>query len=150
MGRGDAIVFLDFDGVLHPGSSSRDEHFMCLPRFEGVIRKFTNVRIVISSSWRYYYSLEQLKANFSNDIRPRIAGFTPLLEGDMPRIRHDEIQHYLARLAAPPGSWIAVDDAILEFPKGFRNLILCDPNVGFDHRAAIRLQTWLEDNLDVQ
>ena len=150
MGGGDTIVFLDFDGVLHPGSSSRDEHFICLPRFENVIRRFADVCIVISSTWRYYYTLDQIRAKFSSDIRPRIAGVTRLLAGNVPSTRYVEIQHYLAGLSAPPGAWIAIDDAILEFPKGCRTLILCDPNVGFDQRAAARLRTWLEGNLDAR
>jgi len=133
----DAIVFLDFDGVLHPGSGSRDDHFMYLPRFENVIRKFDNIRIVISSSWRYFYTLEQLRANFSKDISPRIVGVTPMLEDNTPGTRYKEIELYLSRLPEPPDSWIAIDDANLGFPEGCRNLILCSPFRNKDGRQFI-------------
>ena len=65
------ILFLDFDGVLHPEYSDRavpDEIAFChLPRFEAVLRDFPNVEIVISSTWRYHLPLDALRERFSAD-----------------------------------------------------------------------------------
>ena len=143
MSIGEAIVFLDFDGVLHPGTVSREEHFICLPRFERVVREFDHARIVVSSSWRCFYTLAQMAEHFSADIRPRIVGATPIIEPHVPHTRHDEIQLYLTGLSRTHGSWIAIDDNPAEFPQGCRNLLLCNPSCGFDNEMAVKLRAWL-------
>ena len=57
------IVFLDFDGVLHPEFDPDDPErpkqnsdlFCRLPLIEAVLREFSQVEIVISSAWRMYF-----------------------------------------------------------------------------------------------
>jgi len=72
------IIFLDFDGVLHPDPCfDKDKLFICLPRLEQVLREFHSIRIVISSTWRLTRSLSDLKLFFSPDIANRIVGVTP-------------------------------------------------------------------------
>ena len=55
------IVYLDFDGVLHPSSPVMDGLFsrshLLEPLFEN-----SNADIVISSSWRFTYCLTELQA----------------------------------------------------------------------------------------
>lgn len=52
------ILFLDFDGVLHPFFPRRDRSdeenqlFGYLPRLEVVLREFPGWKVVITSSWR--------------------------------------------------------------------------------------------------
>ena len=50
------ILFLDFDGVLHPEGEDHifkgGVDFCFLPRLEALLREFPQVKIVISSSWR--------------------------------------------------------------------------------------------------
>jgi hypothetical protein len=76
-GRRIVIVFLDFDGVLHPFFPWRDladqenQLIGFLPRFESVIRAFPIARIVIASDWRRHHSLTELREFFSPDIRDR-------------------------------------------------------------------------------
>jgi hypothetical protein len=71
------IVFLDFDGVLHPFFPRREladqenQLLSFLPRFESVIRAFPFARIVIASDWRKRHSLAELREFFSPDIRDR-------------------------------------------------------------------------------
>jgi hypothetical protein len=43
------VVFLDFDGVLHPGFS---ETFRHLPTFDRFLRTMPDTSVVISSDWR--------------------------------------------------------------------------------------------------
>ena len=75
------ILFLDFDGVLHPegeGHLPNDGTDFCfLPRLEELLREFPHVRIVISSSWRERLAYPTLLKPFSEDIRARIIGTTP-------------------------------------------------------------------------
>ena len=54
-----STLFLDFDGVLHSMSGYRDQPFCRLPLLEEVLVN-TDVDIVISSSWRFQYSLDEL------------------------------------------------------------------------------------------
>lgn len=62
------ILFLDFDGVLHPVNQvdlfSREEH---LAR---VLRDFPHVEIVISSAWRQDYTLKNIQTFFLTDLTP--------------------------------------------------------------------------------
>jgi hypothetical protein len=39
--------------------------------------------------------------------------------------------------------WIAIDDAINEFPPDCENLLACDPRTGFTETQAERLRLWL-------
>ncbi|MBC3871856.1 HAD domain-containing protein [Undibacterium oligocarboniphilum] len=72
------ILFLDFDGFLHPEPCYDDKQlFCCLPRLENVLRDFQIVQTVISSTWREKRSLDELKVFFAADIAPRIIGATP-------------------------------------------------------------------------
>ncbi len=85
-------LFLDFDGVLHPASPfNRDAGALChLERFESVMRDFPDWKIVISSSWREEFSLEEIQSFFSKDIAARIVGGTPMLPSE--ELREAEIQ----------------------------------------------------------
>jgi len=75
------ILFLDFDGVLHPEGEDHilngGADFCFLPRLEALLREFPHVNIVISSSWREQLLYETLLKPFSSDIRDRILGATP-------------------------------------------------------------------------
>ena len=53
-------LFLDFDGVLHSMSGYRDEAFCKLPLLEDLISD-VEVDIVVSSSWRFQHSLDELR-----------------------------------------------------------------------------------------
>ena len=76
------ILFLDFDGVLHPEydrqAAPADVAFCHLPRFEAVMCDHPEVEIVISSTWREQFPLDDLRARFSPDIAARIVGATPI------------------------------------------------------------------------
>jgi len=114
------ILFLDFDGVLHPEHDGEptpaDQAFCHLPQFEAVMRDFPLVEIVISSMWRYQFSLDELRARFSPDIAVRIIGKTALTEriADkyLPARREGEILDWLAATGCTDSPWVALDDAV--------------------------------------
>lgn len=72
------ILFLDFDGVMHPEFCNESKHFMHRDTFETVMRSAPQVELVISSTWRQKRSLDVLKTLFSHDVASRIIGTTPL------------------------------------------------------------------------
>ena len=129
------ILFLDFDGVLHPQTPRRDlsdaenRLFSYLPRLEAVLRDFPQWRIVISSSWREGRPWKNVISAFSADIALRIAGGTPVLQRKEPPYpkhpRFDEIGLYLAAQGEQGVPWLALDDEVRLFPPGCPHLILC-------------------------
>ena len=135
------LLFLDFDGVLHPKHSDTSDHFCLLANFESVMREFPAVRIVIASTWRQAYSLNHIRRMFSQDIAARIIGLTPDWEesGDE-YVRFREIREFLRSHSLTDAQWIAVDDSDFEFPEGCRNLLLCHSQCGLDADAAEALR----------
>ena len=152
------ILFLDFDGVLHPEYDDRampeDEAFCHLPRFEAIMRDFPAVEIVISSMWRYLLPLEALRERFSEDIRARIIGATPLIEREegkyLPARREGEILQWLTENNRQAEEWIALDDATWQFPIHRSRVIGCVHFRGFDDEAADVLRTRLAYLFDRQ
>lgn len=126
------ILFLDFDGVLHPFSRPNGP-LVHVPYVERVLRDFPDVDIVISSAWREGHSLEQLRSFFSEDIAERIVDATPQLDSlDHPFIREAEIHAWLRDAGREREPWVAVDDIAQFFSPGCRNLVLVDTDVGFN------------------
>lgn len=126
------ILFLDFDGVLHPFHRPNGA-LVLLPEFERVVRDYPRLDIVISSSWRTGYSLEELRAFFSDDIAERIIDVTPVLPitGNL-FVREAEIEAWLDTAGRRAEPWVALDDSELFFSPGCASLILVDPEFGFN------------------
>lgn len=134
------ILFLDFDGVLHPFSRPHGP-LVHVPYFEQVLRDLPGVDIVISSAWREAHSLEQLRLFFSEDIARRIIGVTPQLDSlEHPFIREAEIRAWLRNAGREAEPWVALDDIASFFSPGCRNLILVDTERGFNESTEEELR----------
>ena len=121
------VVYLDFDGVLHPSSPVMDglfsRSYLLEPLFEN-----SDASIVISSSWRFTHSLEQLQAKLPSHLAQRVIGIT----GDAvigKHARYQEIMNHVRQLE-PGTRWCALDDSYWEFPTSCKELIRCNPNTG--------------------
>lgn len=68
------LLFLDFDGVLHPVGCNPGRYLCCLPLLESTLRSAPPVDIVISSTWQEAYSIKALASRFSTDMGARIVG----------------------------------------------------------------------------
>ena len=133
------IVFLDFDGVMHPTYAAGIDYFSQRDVFEAVMNEFTDVRIVISSAWRKDMPLQTLKEFFSESVRNRIIDITPTIDDEIsPYWRYEEIRLWV-RQNNYEGRWLAVDDAIHEFPPLCKQLISCDTQYGFNAEVAEKL-----------
>lgn len=149
------ILFLDFDGVLHPEQDREptpfDELFCFLPQFESVMRDFPQIEIVISSMWRYDFSLDELRTKFSPDIAVRIISTTALTERIdgkyLPARREGEMLDWLAANNRVDEPWLAIDDAAWQFQNHRSRLIECTWYKGLDTEALTRLQTILAKEL---
>lgn len=133
------LLFLGFDGVMHPAVGDRTlfEH---RDAFESILREHAYAEVVITSSWREVFDVDSLREDyFSPDIQPRIVDVTPVIPGAM---RWQEVQAYLdeVRYAGP---YIVIDDDASEFPAGWEPLLLCVPEAGLDQgkraELAVRL-----------
>ncbi|SCK38050.1 hypothetical protein VAR608DRAFT_3529 [Variovorax sp. HW608] len=145
------ILFLDFDGVLHlegEGHLPVESPFCFLPRLEALLREFAEVRIVISSMWRERHTLDQLREFFSDDLRHRIVGVTPLPVrgpgGYAPARREGEILAWLETHGGVEQPWVAPDDAEWQFDRYLHRLVVCGSFVGFDEAAELALRAHFE------
>lgn len=136
------VLFLDFDGVLHPSSPGIDPLFSKALLLEQAIKDI-EIPIVISSSWRFTHSLVDLKEKLPKEVARKVVDVTGgAFVGKHPR--YHEIQSYL-NLNKEYVDWRALDDSYWEFPSNCRQLIRCNPNSGIGIREIKLLNTWLTD-----
>jgi hypothetical protein len=113
------VLFLDFDGVLHPvGGTLPQQRMEKLPLLEALLREpgLQAVGIVISSTWRLIHTPAQLRSMFAPDLRRRVLGCTPQLERHLTsQRRHEDIAAWL-RLHPEVNEWVALDDDFHGFP----------------------------------
>ena len=137
-------LFLDFDGVLHPTTDGtnaegvvRIVHFGWLPLLASVLERH-HVRIVVHSTWRYTYDIDELRALLSV-LGPRVIGATP--RGP----RYESILSWL-HLNPQFANYRMLDDDAREFPAPPPpDLILCNPAKGVSEpRVLAALSAWLK------
>jgi len=133
------VLFLDFDGVLHPTHSVSDAPFNRIDLLEEAISD-VSLDIVISSSWRFTHNLEKMQRILPKSISNLIIGCTgdPVI-GKHPRF--NEIQAFL--ISNGLSNWKALDDSYWEFPTPCPQLIRCNPNTGITKKEVLQLKQWL-------
>ncbi len=123
------ILFLDFDGVLHPDPSDNREKFCRAPLLWKILRACPQVEVVFSTSWREVHEFdllvefvtfgggEDLAHRFigSNPIHPEPKSETVIVERD--HTRENECLAWLREHREGTG-WLALDD----MPHHFRDL----------------------------
>jgi hypothetical protein len=145
------ILFLDFDGVLHPEVCAYSLLFCHLPLLENLLRDFPDVEIVVTSTWRRAKSLDELQALFSEDIGRRVIGVTPLwfevreLYESIGYQRQAEVEGWLQETGRLLEKWVAIDDHAGLFKPSLPNLVLCAPDVGIDEAVLKQLAGKLAD-----
>jgi hypothetical protein len=134
------FVFLDLDGVLRRNSAPPAKlETPCLDCFCRALSSLPDARIVISSGWRTFVTLDDIRSHFPPDVAERIVAVTPVLETGEPYARYREIQTFLRDHAAQGDRWVALDDDAANFPSGCPNVLLIDGETAFDDAAASRL-----------
>lgn len=148
------VLFLDFDGVLHPEHCHESKHFCCLPWLEGAVRRFPECKLVVTSTWRLQYPLEQLRQRFSPDVAARIDGATPRFceLTDVPDTlvgyeREAECRAWLWAHQATHLPWLAVDDRSWLYRPFCRSLFLVDGKKGLTAVAGEQLIARLHELL---
>lgn len=139
------ILFLDFDGVLHPDPCFDARRlFERVPMLAAVLARFAEIEIVLSTNWRSNKSLAELRAPLGA-LAPRVVGVTPHFSSFAapaaltPYARHAECMQWLADADAGEREWIALDDRPTLFAPDCDRLIACDSAHGLDEPSAGRL-----------
>ncbi|UZT80861.1 HAD domain-containing protein [Ectopseudomonas chengduensis] len=144
------VVFLDFDGVLHPDSvfligkepklRGNGQLFMWAPLLTEILMEFPHVKIVLSTSWVRHLGFHRTRNQLPPVIQNRIIGST--WHSEMARgwadqdwwdksTRHDQICRYVARAHLP--NWLAIDDD----PAAFFKIVVA--STVFSGRLFLRL-----------
>jgi hypothetical protein len=135
------ILFLDFDGVLHPAWGNSLPEFVHAHALAQAMAG-RPCEIVISSTWREHYSLAQIKGFLLPELGGRVIGVTGQdPPGRYPR--HKAILQYLAALGEAV-DWRALDDSGSEF-HACPNLILCDGAIGLQQAQVEQVISWIGD-----
>ena len=151
------VLFLDFDGVLHPPRAIAGarppqtptqirlgwpQTFEHLPVLEHLLAGHDNVGVVVSSSWRHYLKEPEL-AELLASIGPHFAG--SVQHG----ARDEAIRAYINEHAIE--DFVILDDVKKFFPGDWPQLILCNSALGIsDPAVQQKLQTWLQQGSNNQ
>jgi hypothetical protein len=150
-----AVLFTDFDGVLHPRpTAGRSSDLFCsMHLLEDVLREVPVIEVVISSSWREHHPFDEMREYFAEDLRTRIVGVTATLAGELESVprslraypRHAECTAWLHRNRPQGTCWLALDDSPLEFAPGCTQLVVVDGAEGLTQQTAGDLLDRLRD-----
>ena len=131
---------LDFDGVLHHAQGAAVADFAFAHQLDAALDGH-RCEVVISSTWREHYSIEQLRMFLPTRLGARVIDVLgPDHRG--PHVRHKNVLDWVARQSSSV-DWRALDDARHEFPEGCDQLILCDGSVGLSARECRQIRVWL-------
>jgi hypothetical protein len=150
------ILFLDYDGVLHPDEVWLDddnrpilyaagELFMFVPRLVEILAPYPNLKIVLSTSWVPVLGFKRAKARLPIALQAQVIGATwhSSFKRDSESLawwkgatRYEQIMRYVSR--GRVSDWIAIDDDSVGWgAQDQRRLVLCDSDHGLSE-AAVR------------
>ncbi|EGH30076.1 hypothetical protein PSYJA_14317 [Pseudomonas syringae pv. japonica str. M301072] len=155
--RREQVLFLDYDGVLHPDAvylsrqgpvlRAEGELFMWAPVLVKILEDFQEVSLVLSTSWVRNLSFKRAMGFLPFDLGNRVTGATwhSSMARDWAdenkwdgRTRYDQISRYAAR--AQLANWVSLDDD----PEGWgttaqHRLVACNPDLGLGDPQTQRL-----------
>lgn len=133
------LVFLDFDGVLHPAPTKPGASlpFEWVAQLTALLSQAPDVGIAVHSSWAQRFELEHLR-DFLGPLGSRVVGRVE------PGFKASSILHFL-QLKPDVTCWIVLDDDGREFPPSFPGrVIVCDPARGISDLAVQeQVRRWL-------
>jgi hypothetical protein len=123
------ILYLDFDGVLHPGAARAldlkfkkrtniEDLFENAPLLEKLLTPYPLLNLVLSTSWVETFGLEQSIEMLTPGLQTRVIGAT-FNSAQRPPIgtsRYEEIFSDVKRRS--PSRWLSVDDDERNWPAG--------------------------------
>ena len=140
------LLFLDFDGVTHPMMTKafNPENMKFL---ESIVNEHPEIRIVISSSWREEFSLNEIKEMLGATVGSRVIGITPVIyDSDIQAIRYREVIEYLKITDNEDTKWIAIDDTPMLYKGADASVIYTDPNYGFTKKEYMEVKALIDSD----
>jgi hypothetical protein len=143
------IIFLDFDGVLHPFfpmpelMDEENQYFSRTPQLWKILHAIPAAQVVFSTSWRDSHDFDNMLDFVTRDggenLAHRFLGNTPNLEAEGHYGRRDlEIKRWLTA-NAHTGAWLAIDDMAELFAGGHPNLYLVNGDCGLTDADAEKI-----------
>lgn len=152
---GKAVLYLDFDGVLHPDAvylvrgkvelRAEGELFMWAQPLVDALKPYHEIQIVLSTSWVRSIGFNAAKKALPQPLRERVIGATwhSQMGAGWPdkalwqiRSRHHQIAADLSTRKIE--DWLAIDDDTAGWPECHReNLVETNPQLGLGDDAAI-------------
>lgn len=142
------ILFLDFDGVLHPESVYRINGqptlvgpgalFQHAGVLVEILAPHPEVKIVLSTSWVSILGFDRTRAYLPPALDNRVVGATYHTQAKdwwHQATRYDQIARYV-RLKRP-GNWVAIDDDAIGWPDALlHQVVQTDPKMGLGDPAT--------------
>ena len=149
------ILYLDFDGVLHPDEAFLDAKGRVYLRGEGqllehatllaeILAPFPNIKIVLSTSWVRMKSYSWVRRRLPETLRQLTIGATwhsryardsMEIEWWREASRYRQILRDVQRRS--PSRWLALDDDVEDWPKAeMSRVVACDPMTGLSSAAT--------------
>ncbi|MFY2597147.1 HAD domain-containing protein [Achromobacter xylosoxidans] len=150
-GRGKPILYLDYDGVLHPENVVRTRRrgpvlsgypghalFEHVEALHHALEPYPEVLIVLSTTWVQVQRYSRARKHLG-PLRPRVIGAT--YHSAMPKDLFQDMSRGLQVWAdvrrRQPGAWLALDDDAHDWPAWARNnLVHTDDEFGVAHPAV--------------
>ena len=81
--KNEKIIFLDIDGVMNDENRTADNFLPEAVWVLNTLHKKYNAKVVLSSSWREYYTIEDIEKLFhKNGLLIKVIDKTPVFVGD--------------------------------------------------------------------
>lgn len=155
------ILYLDFDGVLHPGDVYLQDGaprlmvhgalFMWAPILETALLACPEVEIVLSTSWVQKLGLEFAQAALTPTLRRRVVSATWTTEEAAQyeqSTRYAQIARHAENAKLADADWFAIDNDDFGWPHEKREqLIRCHSDLGL---SEPRVQRRLYEKLDLK
>lgn len=109
------ILFLDFDGVLHPRDGHNHPLFGRTSLLWQILHACPTAEVVFSTSWRENFTVPEMM-NFvtyggGEELAHRFIGSTPVIDcGENDYRREDECKSWLVANSLENHPWLAIDD----------------------------------------
>lgn len=143
-GFGKPVLYLDYDGVLmhdnvlwHPRRGAYlhappgHTLFQHAPLFEELLAPYPAIRIVLSTSWVLQYGCSGAAKRLPPGLRARVIGATYHSRMELAAFRDKPrwAQIWDDVLRRSPGSWLAVDNDVADWPADLRRHLVATDDV---------------------
>ena len=132
------ILFLDFDGVLHPDPPNVSAPLWCRSNLlSDWLDTRPDIEVIVSSTWRLRRDLQKIQALLPDRLATKLIACSGLIKEEL-FARQLECEQWMNENRDPWINWVALDDRIWNFRPFEKRLVICNRSTGLDEHV-IRL-----------